>query len=56
MNALAIVILGEASIPVARQIQTAIPEAVIYGLASRTQLANLTYNSFGETVRDMSQI
>jgi cobalt-precorrin 5A hydrolase/precorrin-3B C17-methyltransferase len=51
MNALAIVILGEASIPVARQIKTAIPEAVIYGLANRTQSADITYDSFGETVR-----
>lgn len=51
----AIVILGEASITVARRVQTAIPEAIIYGLASRTQSANLTYSSFGETVRELFQ-
>jgi cobalt-precorrin 5A hydrolase/precorrin-3B C17-methyltransferase len=53
MNALAIVILGEASIHVARQIQTAIPEAVIYGLTNRTQSADLTYDNFGDTVREL---
>lgn len=55
MNPPAIVILGEASIPVARQIQTALPEALVYGLASRTQSANLTYDKFGETVRELFQ-
>lgn len=55
MNLPAIVILGEASIPVARQIQTALPEAVVYGLADRTQSANLTYHNFGETVRELFQ-
>lgn len=53
MNPLAIVILGEASIPVARQIQTAIPEAVIYGLANRTQAVDVTYENFGDTVREL---
>lgn len=55
MNLPAIVILGEASIPVARQIQTALPEAVVYGLADRTQSANLAYTNFGETVRKLFQ-
>ncbi|MCT7969320.1 precorrin-3B C(17)-methyltransferase [Laspinema sp. D1] len=55
MNAPAIVILGEASLPVARQIQTAIPEAMIYGLATRTQSADQTYDNFGETVRELFQ-
>ncbi|NES96627.1 MAG: precorrin-3B C(17)-methyltransferase, partial [Desertifilum sp. SIO1I2] len=53
MSVPAIVILGEASIPVARQIQTASPEAAIYGLANRTQSADVTYNNFGETVREL---
>ncbi|MEX0267538.1 precorrin-3B C(17)-methyltransferase [Leptolyngbyaceae cyanobacterium UHCC 1019] len=51
----AIVILGEASIFMARQIQAAIPEAVIYGLANRTQSASSTYDNFGETVRKLFQ-
>jgi cobalt-precorrin 5A hydrolase/precorrin-3B C17-methyltransferase len=56
MNAPVIVILGEASIPVARQIQTAIPEAVIYGLANRTQSAEVTYDNFGDTVRELFRL
>ncbi|EKQ68492.1 precorrin-3B C17-methyltransferase [Leptolyngbyaceae cyanobacterium JSC-12] len=55
MNSPAIVILGESSIPVARQIQTAIPEAVIYGLANRTRSAEVTYDNFGDTVRELFQ-
>ncbi len=60
INSPAIVILGEASIPVARQIQAALPEAVIYGLADRIQSTVIqstviTYENFGETVRDLFQ-
>ncbi len=51
----AIVILGEASIPITRQIQTALPESVVYGLANRTQSATVTYDNFGETVRELFQ-
>ncbi|MCG5060548.1 MAG: precorrin-3B C(17)-methyltransferase [Limnoraphis sp. WC205] len=51
----AIIILGEASISVARQIQMAIPEAVIYGLEKRTHSADITYTKFGETVRELFQ-
>lgn len=54
-NAKAIVILGEASMPVARQIQAVIPEAVIYGLVNRTQSADITYDNFGEEVRELFQ-
>jgi cobalt-precorrin 5A hydrolase / precorrin-3B C17-methyltransferase len=51
-NSLAIVILSETSAAIARQIQAAIPNATIYGLADRTQSADITYTHFGETVRD----
>lgn len=51
----AIIILGEASIPVARQILIALPEAVVYGLIDRTQSADITYTNFGETVRELFQ-
>lgn len=58
-----IIILGEASIPVAHKIQTALPEAVVYGLASRTQFdsinatqtAIVTYDNFGDTLRELFQ-
>jgi cobalt-precorrin 5A hydrolase/precorrin-3B C17-methyltransferase len=55
MKPLAIIILGEASIPVARKIQIAVPEAAVYGLADRTQSADVTYANFGETVRELFQ-
>lgn len=51
----AILILGETSIPVARQVQMALPEAVVYGLINRTQSADFTYTNFGETVREFFQ-
>ncbi len=51
----AILILGETSIPVARQVQMALPEAVVYGLIDRTHSADFTYTNFGETVRELFQ-
>ena len=51
----AILILGETSIPVARQVQMALPESAVYGLINRTQSADFTYNNFGETVREFFQ-
>ena len=51
----AILILGETSVPVARQVQIALPEAVVYGLIDRTQSADFTYSNFGETVREFFQ-
>jgi len=55
MNPPAIVILGEASIPISRQIQAALPEALVYGLADRVQSIVITYDNFGETVRELFQ-
>ncbi len=51
----AILILGETSIPVARQVQMALPEAVVHGLIKRTHSADFTYTNFGETVREFFQ-
>jgi cobalt-precorrin 5A hydrolase/precorrin-3B C17-methyltransferase len=51
----AILILGETSIPVARQVQMSLPESVVYGLINRTQSADFTYTNFGETVREFFQ-
>ena len=52
----AILILGETSITVARQVQMALPEAVVYGLINRTHSADFTYTNFGETVREFFQM
>ncbi|PZU92077.1 MAG: precorrin-3B C(17)-methyltransferase [Pseudanabaena sp.] len=49
----AIVVLGEKSITIARQIQAVIPNSQIYGLASRTQTADCEYDKFGEQVREL---
>jgi len=46
----AIIVLGEKSIAIARRIQTVIPDAIIYGLESRTQTADRQYQKFSETV------
>lgn len=55
MKAPAIVILGENSIRVARKVQHGLPEAIIYGLANRTQSADVTYDNFSELVRKLFQ-
>jgi cobalt-precorrin 5A hydrolase / precorrin-3B C17-methyltransferase len=53
MKPLAIIILGETSIAIARQIQTVIPDALIYGLASRTQTADRQYEKFSDTISEL---
>lgn len=53
MKAPAIVILGETSVAIARQIQAALPVATVYGLAGRTQSADVSYTKFGDMVREL---
>lgn len=53
MKSPVIITLGEKSIAIARQIQAIIPNTTIYGLASRTQTADLQYNKFSETVSEL---
>ena len=49
-NIPAIMVLGETSMAIAKQIQGAVPHAIIYGLRSRTQSADRTYDKFSETI------
>lgn len=49
----AIIILGETSIAIAKQIQASIPDALIYGLAKRCQSADRHYDQFGETIAEL---
>ena len=49
----AIIILGQNSLSVARQILTVLPEAKIYGLANRTQNVDISFNNFGETLKEL---
>lgn len=48
-----VIILGETSVAIARQIQTALPAAMLYGLAGRIESADVLYGKFGETVREL---
>ncbi|WP_064117255.1 precorrin-3B C(17)-methyltransferase [Pseudomonas fluorescens] len=51
----AIVILGQASLATARRIQQVYPAAQIHGLAGRVEGADLTYQEFGATLRELYQ-
>jgi cobalt-precorrin 5A hydrolase/precorrin-3B C17-methyltransferase len=51
----AIVILGQASLATARRIQQVYPAAQIHGLAGRVEDADLTYQEFGATLRELYQ-
>jgi cobalt-precorrin 5A hydrolase/precorrin-3B C17-methyltransferase len=53
MSGAAIVILGANSLATAQRIKSALPDAVIYGLAGRVQGADITFEEFGPTLRDL---
>ncbi|MBE9008998.1 precorrin-3B C(17)-methyltransferase, partial [Pseudanabaenaceae cyanobacterium LEGE 13415] len=46
-------VLGQASVPVARRIVDALPNATLYGLEHRTFGVDRTFTQFGETVREL---
>ena len=48
-----VVVLGNKSIPVARQIVNVIPGATLYGLANRTLDVDVSFTNFGETLREL---
>ncbi|MBR8840622.1 MAG: precorrin-3B C(17)-methyltransferase [Stigonema ocellatum SAG 48.90 = DSM 106950] len=48
-----VVVLGDNSVPVARQIINVLPGARLYGLANRTEYVDVTFTNFGETLRDL---
>lgn len=49
----AIVILGNGSLPTARLIQRSLPGALIYGLSTRVEGADVVYQEFGATLREL---
>ncbi len=53
MTACAIVVLGQNSITLAKQIKTALPNATIYGLAERTSNVDVSFTNFGVTLREL---
>jgi cobalt-precorrin 5A hydrolase/precorrin-3B C17-methyltransferase len=48
-----VVVLGEKSVPVARQIISVLPGAKVYGLANRTLDVDVSFTNFGETLREL---
>ncbi|WP_017317188.1 precorrin-3B C(17)-methyltransferase [Mastigocladopsis repens] len=51
--ALAVVVLGQNSIPVAKKITSVLPGAQLYGLAGRTSDVDVTFTEFGTTLREL---
>ncbi|MBA1241116.1 cobalt-precorrin 5A hydrolase, partial [Pseudomonas japonica] len=49
--ATAIVVLGASALPVARRIQALLPNSKVFGLQGRAEAADVTYSSFGDTLR-----
>jgi cobalt-precorrin 5A hydrolase / precorrin-3B C17-methyltransferase len=49
----AIVVLNQIGVPTARQLVRALPGAQLYGLASRTEDVDISFESFGDTVRQL---
>jgi cobalt-precorrin 5A hydrolase / precorrin-3B C17-methyltransferase len=50
---LAIIVLNQIGVPAARQLVAALPGAQLYGLASRTEGVDISFESFGDTVRQL---
>jgi cobalt-precorrin 5A hydrolase / precorrin-3B C17-methyltransferase len=52
---IAVIVLNQQGVTIARQIKETLPDVVTYGLADRVDLSDvdLIYNSFGETIRSL---
>ena len=53
MTHVALVILGQHSVPLARDIMTALPESTLYGLANRTADVDIHFTNFSDTLREL---
>ncbi len=49
----AVIVLNQLSVPTARRLMTALPGAQLYGLAGRTTDVDRSFDSFGDTVRQL---
>jgi cobalt-precorrin 5A hydrolase / precorrin-3B C17-methyltransferase len=49
----AIIVLNQISIPTARQLMTVLPGAQLYGLVGRTEAVDISFDNFGDTVRQL---
>ncbi len=52
-SAPAIIVLNQISVTTARRLMTALPGAQLYGLVGRTEFVDLSFDNFGETVREL---
>ncbi len=52
-SAPAIIVLNQISIPTARQLMTVLPGAKLYGLTGRTETVDISFDNFGDTVRQL---
>ncbi|MER3434221.1 MAG: precorrin-3B C(17)-methyltransferase [Leptolyngbya sp. ERB_1_1] len=52
-STIAVIVLGQASVPIARRIVDALPNAILYGLEHRTHGVDRSFTQFGETVREL---
>ncbi|MFM2303843.1 MAG: hypothetical protein RLZZ135_1253 [Cyanobacteriota bacterium] len=52
-SAPAIIVLNQISIPTARQLMTVLPGSQLYGLVGRTEAVDISFDNFGDTVRQL---
>ena len=53
LNSVAVIVLGQASVSIARRVVDALPNALLYGLEHRTVGVDRSFSKFGETVREL---
>ena len=53
MTHVALIVLGQHSVPLARHIMTALPESTLYGLANRTADVDVHFTNFSDTLREL---
>jgi cobalt-precorrin 5A hydrolase / precorrin-3B C17-methyltransferase len=53
MKPIAVIVLGQNSIPVARKLMAVLPKSTLYGLVDRTENVDVSYSNFGETLREL---
>jgi cobalt-precorrin 5A hydrolase / precorrin-3B C17-methyltransferase len=52
-SAPAIIVLNQISVPTARQLMTVLPGSQLYGLTGRTEGVDISFDRFGDTVREL---
>ncbi len=52
---IAVVVLSQGGVPLARKVMASLPDAILYGLKGRTTGVDISYIHFGETLRQLFQ-